>query len=196
MKLTAEQREQWERRGFVVFRNWLTSAEVASVCALAEEIQFVPDALHPFEVNAEGENGPSRTEDFADFHPKWGDFFRTGKLPSLISSVLGEKVVLYKEKLNYKMKNGGGGYKAHQDGYTTFHRQAPDYSFITAVCMIAIDAFTVENGCPEVAPETWAKKQGFLHQGRGLPESGQFVYPEMGPFIPIQMERCRYSHFK
>ena len=28
--------------------------------------------------------------------------------------------------------------------------------------MIAADNFTVENGCPELSPEVWAKKEGVL----------------------------------
>ena len=41
---------------------------------------------------------------------------------------------------------------------------------MTQVCMIALDDFTPENGCPEVAPETWKKKEGWLSQGaRGAP---------------------------
>jgi hypothetical protein len=74
----------------------------------------------------------SRSENFADFHYGMSMFLRHGKLPSVVHSLVGEPVVLYKEKINYK-RAGGGGYTPHQDVYGLFHRDAPPYSFMTQV---------------------------------------------------------------
>jgi len=121
---------------------------------------------------------------------------------------LGAPVALYKEKVNYKRGNGGGGYLPHQDHYVGLG--VPQYEsptkrgFLTFVCMIALDASTKENGCPEIAPTTWARKEGWI--GYGPTEQDQMPsitdatstqyrdakhwgdFKHMGPFIPVEQE--------
>ena len=65
-------------------------------------------------------------------------------------------MALYKEKVNYKVKGGSGGYKPHQDYYHGFDAASgartallPDVD--VCVCMVAVDDMDEENGCPEVA---------------------------------------------
>ena len=126
---------------------------------------------------------PSRTEGFI-----WaGDygmekFLGTGgPLSKAVEALVGDgPTVLYKEKLNYKLA-GGGGYTAHQDGYTGLGVSKEPYVFMTQVCMIALDDFTMENGCPEVAPATWQKKEGWL---RPLPDEDT-----LGPWIPVMLKK-------
>ena len=60
---------------------------------------------------------------------------------------------------------------------------------MTQVCMIALDDFTLENGCPEVAPETWKKKEGWLSQGaRGAPGLSYPPEEELGPWVAVQLK--------
>ena len=58
--------------------------------------------------------------------------------------------------------------------------------------MIAVDDSTVENGCAFVAPQTWAKKQGWLEKvvtdKDGNVPDGDFE-GNMGPFAPIELKR-------
>jgi 2-aminoethylphosphonate dioxygenase len=54
-------------------------------------------------------------------------------------------VVLFKEKINFKMP-GGPGFKVHQDQHAGWTRYAP--LFVTA--MVTIDPTTIENGCLEL----------------------------------------------
>ena len=132
---------------------------------------------HVLEKLGTGEVAPSRSEGFiwsgdqAGMAPFQGN---DSPLAEAVAALAGEGPVrLYKEKLNYKLA-GGGGYRAHQDGYTELNvgrepsvptppepppPQALNaaaaicrYTFMTQVCMIALDDFTLENGCPEVAP--------------------------------------------
>ena len=78
-----------------------------------------------------------------------------------MARLAGERVSLYKDKLNYKFP-GGGGYVPHQDGYRGLG--VPRYvspaqrGFIAYVAMI--DATTLSNGCAQVAPATLARKEG------------------------------------
>ena len=60
----------------------------------------------------------------------------TSVLAEAVASLVGAGPVrLFKEKLNYKL-SGGGGYRAHQDGYTqigTGDGDSPAYSFMAQV---------------------------------------------------------------
>ena len=71
----------------------------------------------------------------------------------VVSELMGEPAVLYKEKINYKYP-GGGGYAAHQD--------APAYEFVKfhITCLISVDAATPENGCLSFSPGQYEK--GFI----------------------------------
>jgi ectoine hydroxylase-related dioxygenase (phytanoyl-CoA dioxygenase family) len=60
---------------------------------------------------------------------------------------MGGPVVLFKDKINFKMP-GGPGFTAHQDQAAGWSRYAP--IFVTA--MVSIDPATLENGCLEVVP--------------------------------------------
>ena len=64
----------------------------------------------------------------------------------LISELLDEPAVLFKEKINFKLP-GGAGFEPHQDApaFTSFGQTL----HITA--MLSIDATTPENGCLEIA---------------------------------------------
>uniref|UniRef100_A0A7S2TSC7 Phytanoyl-CoA dioxygenase n=1 Tax=Lotharella oceanica TaxID=641309 RepID=A0A7S2TSC7_9EUKA len=68
---------------------------------------------------------------------------------------------VYKEKINYKLKGGGGGYLPHQDSYFKLARDGDSKlrkeRMLTdeesCVCMIAVDAMSESNGCPYIAPK-------------------------------------------
>ncbi len=60
---------------------------------------------------------------------------------------MGGPVVLFKDKINFKMP-GGPGFKAHQDQQAGWTRYAP--LFVTA--LVTIDPATLENGCLEMVP--------------------------------------------
>jgi hypothetical protein len=117
--------------------------------------------FHTFERTQQGEVAPSRTEHFAhvaDAEGVGARFLLDGRLRALCSALReGRDMALYKEKVNYKLKGGSGGYLPHQDYYhgfapTTGERTAllPDEDI--CVCMVAVDDMDAENGCPEVAP--------------------------------------------
>jgi hypothetical protein len=120
-----------------------------------------------------------------------------GTLARAIESLIGEgPVALYKEKINYKLA-GGGGYRSHQDGYATLPRNTADnsapYSFMTQVCMLALDNMTLANGCPELAPETWRKKEGWLSHGKtnmSAAEGASTGYPADEQVSPQRCHRA------
>jgi len=90
--------------------------------------------------------GPAlcRTENLVPHHDGLRALLCTGALPAEAGALLGEKAILYKDKLNHKLP-GGAGYAPHQD--------APAYPFVDVhvSCMVAIDDAGEDNGCLEVA---------------------------------------------
>lgn len=87
----------------------------------------------------------ARSENFVPVHVGLRELLMT-RLATMASRLLGERAVLYKEKINYKLV-GGAGFSPHQD--------APAYPFIDShvSCMVAVDDATLENGCLEIVSE-------------------------------------------
>ncbi|KAJ7083536.1 hypothetical protein C8R44DRAFT_894424 [Mycena epipterygia] len=140
--------------------------------------------LHYEEVGADGHRTSTTTENFADHHAGFNGRFRGAPMSNFLHQLLGEEMVLFKEKINYKAPQSGG-FKAHTDApaYVT----VANIGLVIAV-MISVDPQTAENGCLEVVAtshkidipvgadhcldESWSGEQTWtpLHL-----ESGQFV---------------------
>ena len=56
----------------------------------------------------------SRLEDLEPYHEGFSELLNGEKLKGNISQLFGEESVLYKDKINFKMPDGGD-FKAHQD---------------------------------------------------------------------------------
>jgi 2-aminoethylphosphonate dioxygenase len=100
--------------------------------------------------DAQGEPGRrilSRIEKFADAGQPFERMLRGHRLHQAVESLLGEAVLLFKEKVNLKLP-GGGGFEPHQDIQAGWDDYAP--YFLSAA--IAIDDSNPGNGCLEVAP--------------------------------------------
>lgn len=137
--------ESWKDDGFLKITNFFDLEEMKAMASWVEEIASWPptekEILQHFEL-IDNKKILSRSENFIPFHEGMREVITKGKLVQVISEVLGQQAVLYKEKINYKYPKGGG-YAAHQD--------APAYNNIKehVSCLISIDPATVENGCLE-----------------------------------------------
>ena len=116
-----EHRRLFTEQGFAVLSGVWSDEQLESMIACAQRIPDEPDAFHTYEKLGTGEVAPSRSEGFiwsgdqAGMAPFQGN---DSPLAEAVAALAGEGPVrLYKEKLNYKLA-GGGGYRAHQDGYT------------------------------------------------------------------------------
>ena len=102
---------------------------------------------------------------------------------------------MYKDKLNYKAP-GAGGYVAHQDGYHGLgvpqYTSRHDRGFIAYVCMVAVDASTAANGCPEVGWGCWQRKEGWVGAnvdgGEGDVDPLKIPEDAMAPFQKVEMD--------
>ena len=93
-----------------------------------------------------GERVLSRVEKFADQDEVFKRFVQDGKMAGRVSELLGEKAVLFKEKINFK-RPGGAGFAPHQDIQPGWDDYAPYFISV----LVTVDPSTVENGCLELS---------------------------------------------
>jgi hypothetical protein len=182
--LTAEERDQFSRDGFLVKRGLYSIDEAREHRAWIEELSSRPPSIGREMVYFEdsriepGARVLSRIERFAQFHDGLGALVRGARLLEPLADLLGDEAVLFKEKVNFKMP-GGGGFTPHQDIQPGWDTYAPYFISV----LIAVDANTRENGCLELAAG---------HHTRGL--FGRRWEPLEGDelagldFVPYEME--------
>jgi hypothetical protein len=137
--------EHFRSNGWVVV-DAVPAETVRDLPGWVEEVAALPDGdrgiLQHFEAT---DAGPiiCRSENFVPLHEGLRALLCTGALLDVAGTLLGERAVLYKEKVNYKLA-GGAGYSPHQD--------APAYPLIDThvSAMVAIDDAGEGNGCLEV----------------------------------------------
>ena len=168
----AAEMEAMDRDGFVVVRGFFDPAEMADLLRWTDEVSGAPElpgrqmVYYEDSLTEPGRRVVQRIENFCPFHAGFDRLIRRGRLLDWTAALMRGPVVLFKEKINYKMP-GAPGFKAHQDqqaGWTTY---AP--VFVTA--LVTIDPATVENGCLEMA--AGRHREGMIgEEWNPLPEDG------------------------
>jgi len=164
--LDAQQRTFWRRNGYLWLRGCLSPDETAAVRRWTDEITGwadTPGKWMRYYERANGERMLARIENFLPHHEGLHALFERGRVPAILAELLGEPAVVFKDKVNLKAA-GGQGFAPHQDGpaYVDF---GLDF-FVTV--MVPVDAFTLENGCLEMAREA-ATDRLLPHPGGALP---------------------------
>ncbi len=168
--------EHYQRHGWTHAREFFTAAEMVNVIRYVDEVAALPElpgrhmVYHEPSLLNPGERVVQRIEDFCSYHAPLDALVRGGRLQAMVERLSGSPVVLFKDKINFKMP-GGAGFELHQDQAAGWSRYAP--LFVTA--MVTIDASTPENGCLEVASG---------HRRDAL------IGPEWRPLAPDSLERC------
>lgn len=150
--LSDEQVNQYNRDGYLVLRELLTPEEKADVSNIMDEIQAWPHSDDKWFTYYEYVNGKkviSRMEKYYEYHPRMKALVE-GKLGGAIADCLGEDVVMFKDKINFKMP-GSIGYDAHQDepSYDMFKQG------LHVAALVPADDMTMANGCLKLVPGDW-----------------------------------------
>lgn len=150
INLDAQQVEAFGANGYVVLPRCFSEAAVARMRRWCEEAIAAAETPSGFHVYREpsrlnGQPIVKRIENLSINHAGFASLAELVR--RAIERLVGERMVLYKEKVNYKLP-GGGGYKAHQDSQGNWENHAR--FFVTA--MVSIDASTRDNGCVWFAP--------------------------------------------
>lgn len=147
MTLKKEQIERFRVDGFLHLPGYLSSEPLDR---WADELEGWPETPGKWMLYYEphrlepGQRILCRAENFVPYHQELRELC-LGRLKHTAEQLLGEELVLFKEKLNFKLP-GGDGFAPHQDvqagwdAWGSFHLTA----------MVAIDPATRHNGCLEV----------------------------------------------
>lgn len=154
--LTEQQLSDYDRDGFLLIKAadaW-TPEQLQQLLSGANEMDKWEDApgkwMKYYEPDRRDPNAPKllcRIENFVQYNPGMDKLLNGDRLINLASDLFGEKAILYKEKINYKLP-GADGFAAHQDvaaGWWMYGQT------LHLSCLVSIDPATEENGCLEVA---------------------------------------------
>ena len=174
---TVAECKQMERDGYLVVRHFFGTDQVADLLHWTTELETAPEEPGRHWVYREdsltepGRRVIQRIENFSPFHAGFERLIRDGALARWVGALMGGPVVLFKDKINFKMP-GGGGFKAHQDQQAGWGRYAP--IFVSA--MVTLDPATLDNGCLEIAARR--NREGLIgEEWSPLDESGLELQP-------------------
>lgn len=153
----------WEENGYIHLPGSLSAVETLELerwtAGLAELPETPGKWMKYFETSRVDRDRTllCRIENFAPYHEEFSRFLRDEARMAVLAQLLGERAVLFKEKINFKLP-GGNGFAPHQDApaYTTFGQT------YHVTLMISVDPSSRENGCLEIV--RGQHKRGILLQ--------------------------------
>lgn len=158
LNLSNSQKQFWSDNSYLVFKG-VFADEIARISNWVEDTSRWPldmsKYLNFYEMN--DPNQLSRIENFVPFHEGLGDLLTNPEIQNVVSELMGEEAILYKDRINFKAP-GGGAHSAHQDGvaYESGSLRAFDPNVVPYISiLIGVDPATKENGCLEIVPN-WA----------------------------------------
>jgi len=159
IELDEGSRSSWSTNRYVVLRGALDGPERERLRKWTEELA----AWHemPGKWMKYFEPGPERllcrVENFLPYHDGLRALLERTDLLRCLEELLGERPVLFKEKLNFKLP-GGGGFAPHQDApaFTSFGQTyhvtllpSPDRMTPDNGCLEMVDGFSVRRVLPQ-----------------------------------------------
>jgi hypothetical protein len=151
--LSEQQLNLWQQDGCLKVGDYFTESQKKELLAWVVDMQARPESagkwMKYFEAPA-GEPGGRqlcRVENFLQFHAGFDALLRGERLIGILSELMGEPAVLFKEKINFKLP-GGNGFLPHQDA-PAFNSFDQTYHI---TMMVSIDPCNKENGCLEMVP--------------------------------------------
>ncbi|RAL01773.1 phytanoyl-CoA dioxygenase family protein [Aspergillus ibericus CBS 121593] len=144
--LTEDQLRSYQEKGFLLVRGFFNTRETQLIQQWTQEVHDfprTPDATYmPYEeVNSEGKRVLCRTENYANSHAGFDSFLRGERILSVLQQLATEDMLLFKEKINYKLA-GSGGFSPHIDANAYTHVKNIKHLTVLA----AVDEMTSENG--------------------------------------------------
>jgi 2-aminoethylphosphonate dioxygenase len=169
---TVDDVARMRRDGYLVVRNFVSPQQLAELLQWTAQLEGAPEVSgRQWVYREDSMTTPvrrviQRIENFCPYHAGFDRFIRDSALVRWTGALMGAPVVLFKDKINFKMP-GGAGFKAHQDQQAGWTVYAP--LFVTA--MVTLDAATLENGCLEVS--AGRHREGLIgEQWKPLEEQG------------------------
>ncbi len=165
--LTEQQIKKYQNDGFLLIKNFFSEDELETInksivkfsknkpndWELGKEMAYYETSSTNGEL--ENETGTKnenkrilcRIEKYVDYHQEFQKLAYSGRILSVLEDLMGGPCILFKDKINFKLPNGGG-FRPHQDVQARWD----DFVKYTMSVMVSTDQSTPENGCLEVAP--------------------------------------------
>ena len=176
-KLSRDQISFWKSNSYLTIRG-LFEDQIGQISEKVNELaQWEPSKskwLNFYEMD--NVDVLSRIENFCPYHEYLSGILTGELIIDIISQLMGEEAVLYKDRINFKSP-GGGAHSAHQDGVAYESSDNAEFDLSTAPfisILISIDPATEENGCLEVVPEWALDDPKILPMERPFPDHPNF----------------------
>ena len=149
----SQQITTFKEQGFLVVPQMYNKAEIEQITVWVNELQSLPEIPGKYMMYFENSlNQPkkrifSRIENFCPYHAGLNNLINGEAILQKVSELFGERAILFKEKVNFKMP-GSNGFTPHQDAQAGWNT----YGSLFITVLITIDQCTIENGCLELAP--------------------------------------------
>jgi ectoine hydroxylase-related dioxygenase (phytanoyl-CoA dioxygenase family) len=165
--LTEQKIADFARDGYVILPGAFDESDAATIERWTREVTSLPEEPGKHWVfheksKTDGRDLINRIEYISRFHDGYAELNRVLAAPAAL--LFGQDVVLFKEKINFKMP-GGSGFEPHQDSQAGWEDYAPNFINV----MVCIDEATIENGCLELAPGQ--HRRGLLRRMEPLTEN-------------------------
>lgn len=123
--------------------------KIAEIVLEVSRIQALPECAGKYMVYLDDLEGDqrrlNRIENFLPYSSILWDTFIDSQLQHLVANLMGDEVVLFKDKINFKQA-GGEGFLPHQDAQAEWDRYGHTRHITVAA---AVDRCTLQNGCLE-----------------------------------------------
>lgn len=185
-KLTSEQLRFWNENGYLLLKGYFSGKMKQDLADWVGDLERRPETpgkwMKYFERSAISPGSGRllcRVEDFLPYHDGLRELLTGDAILSIVSELMGESAVLFKEKINYKLA-GGGGFASHQDApaFVTFGQK------YHITLMVGIDDATPENGCLEMV--RGRHKEGIFPQSSDKTIDPQFAETLDWEYLPTQ----------
>ncbi len=183
--LTQQQKEQYERDGFLIVSKFLNPEQVALLYQLATEDTVMRS--NAFDLTDQSGKSTKLTLWFTPGDDTYGLLVRSQSMVNAVQSLVGEgEVCHFHSKLMQKEPKVGGAWEWHQD-YGYWYKNGFLYPDAMISVMVALTEANVENGCLQVLKGT--HKMGRLEHLFAGEQQGADM-----PFVEEALKTCERVH--
>jgi ectoine hydroxylase-related dioxygenase (phytanoyl-CoA dioxygenase family) len=147
-KISAAQKAQYDRDGYLIVKNFLSNNEVNMLYSLASGDNTLSN--NAIDLNDQSGKRTKLTLWFTPGDDTFGLYTRSESLVKAVSSLVGEgEVCHFHSKLMQKEPKVGGAWEVHQD-YGYWYKNGFMFPDAMISVMLALTKATKENGCLQV----------------------------------------------
>lgn len=182
--LSPDQVARYRAQHFLLVPGLFTPGEAARIGAWADEVADWPETPGKWMMYFEQSSTETRRrllnrmENVLPWHEGFRQLSTSDRMMGACAQLLGEPVVMFKDKINFKLP-GGGGFEAHQDVQAGWDR----YARLHLTALVTLDRSTIANGCLEMA----ANYSGGQLIGRAWEPLGDQELAGI-EFVPVEAE--------